>query len=311
MRFHRYRIQHTTTYRYSNVVSEGVHLIKLKPRPFHSQHCLDFEMEIQPDGEQRHAFSDYFGNHCTHVILGTPHEQLTVTSRCRVAVGLPFWPEPGETASWEVVKGQAISDRGAQSLEALEFTYDSPMIRVDASIAAFARPSFTPGRPILEAGLDLTRRIFEAFEFDPSATEVATPVHEVLERRRGVCQDFAHLGIACFRSLGLPARYISGYLETDPPPGAQKLVGVDASHAWLAFYCPGIGWIELDPTNGCIPSMRHIKIGYGRDYSDIAPLIGIIKGPDQHDLEVSVDVAAEGENQPESPEALSGDPHRN
>lgn len=294
MKVHCYKISHSTSYHYEGIVSEGVHLVKLKPNPFPNQTCLEYSLNILPDKAQCYDFTDYFGNVSTHLTISTPHQKLAVVSQCRVAVGLPFWPLPEETPRWETVSYQIKTDRGERSLRALEYTFDSPMIQTSEDIASFALGSFTPNRPILEAGLHLTKRIFSDFEFDPSATDVATPVSTVLTQRKGVCQDFAHLAIACFRSLGLPARYVSGYLETDPPPGEQKLVGVDASHAWLSFFCPGIGWIELDPTNGCIPSLRHIKIGTGRDYSDIAPLVGVIKGSNQHTLQIAVDVVADG-----------------
>lgn len=297
MKYHCYKISHSTRYQYSAIVSEGVHLIKLKPRTFPNQNCLEYSLNILPADAQFFDFTDYFGNSSAHLTVSRPHQELIVTAQCRVAVGLPFWPAPDETPSWEVVRNQIKSDRGALTLEAVEYVFDSPLIQSNKAVAKFAEASFTPGRPIFEAGLNLTQRIFNDFQFDPAATEVATPVATVLSQRKGVCQDFAHLAIACFRSLGLPAKYVSGYLETDPPPGIPKLIGVDASHAWLAFYCPGIGWIELDPTNGCIPAMRHIKIGFGRDYGDIAPLTGIIKGPDDHTLQISVDVMADGELQ--------------
>lgn len=295
MKLHCYKITHSTTYHYSSIVSEGVHLVKLKPSTFPNQSCLHFSLQVSPNEAQHYDFTDYFGNASTHLTVPRPHQKLEVVSQCRVAVGLPFFPSPEETPRWETVSQQTKTDRGEQSLRALEYTFDSPKIQSNDDIAAFALDSFVPDCPILEAGLNLTKRIYSEFEFDPSATDVATPVSTVLSQRKGVCQDFAHLAIACFRSVGLPARYVSGYLETDPPPGEQKLVGVDASHAWLAFFCPGMGWIELDPTNGCIPSLRHIKIGTGRDYSDVAPLVGVIKGPDKHNLQIAVDVVADGE----------------
>jgi transglutaminase-like putative cysteine protease len=160
--------------------------------------------------------------------------------------------------------------------------------------AGYAEASFTPKRPILDAVTDLTRRIHEDLTFDPSATTVTTPVAEILRNRRGVCQDFAHFQIACLRSQGLPARYVSGYLETDPPPGQTKLRGADASHAWVSFFCPGLGWLDMDPTNNCQPSLRHITIGWGRDYGDIGPIRGVLVGGQNQALSVSVDVNAIG-----------------
>jgi transglutaminase-like putative cysteine protease len=183
--------------------------------------------------------------------------------------------------------------RGRQigpTLDASEFLYDSPLIKGDDDFADYARPSFPKNRPILEAVLDLTGRLHKDFKFDPKATTIATPLEEVFKNRRGVCQDFAHLEIACLRSLGLPARYVSGYLETDPPPGKPRLTGADASHAWVSFYCHGIGWLDIDPTNNLIPGTRHITVACGRDYSDVSPVRGVILGTGDHKLKVSVDV---------------------
>ena len=160
--------------------------------------------------------------------------------------------------------------------------------------ADYAKASFTPARPVLDAVTDLTRRIHEDFTFDPAATTVTTPVAEVFAQRRGVCQDFAHFQLACLRSQGLPARYVSGYLETDPPPGQPKLRGTDASHAWVSFFCPSIGWLDVDATNNCLPSLRHITIGWGRDYSDVCPVRGVLVGGQNQTLRVSVDVNALG-----------------
>jgi transglutaminase-like putative cysteine protease len=179
-------------------------------------------------------------------------------------------------------------------LEAHEFTYASPLVPNADEFADYAKASFTPARPVLDAVTDLTRRIQRDFTFDPAATTVTTPVAEVFKQRRGVCQDLAHLQIACLRSHGLPARYVSGYLETEPPPGQPKLRGVDASHAWVSFFCHNIGWLDVDTTNNCLPSLRHITIAWGRDYSDVAPVRGVLVGGQNQMLRVSVDVNALG-----------------
>lgn len=276
------------------MVTEADHLLKLRPRDLPTQRCLSHELVVSPDSDRGVAYEDYFGNQTVMMIVAEPHERLEVTTRSRVAVGMPFLPPPTETPPWETVRGQILTDRGARGLEAMEYTYDSPLIESDARILEYALESFTPSRPILDAAMELTRRIFRDFKFDPVATAIATPVSEVFGDRRGVCQDFAHLQIACMRTLGLAARYVSGYLETDPPPGGKKLIGADASHAWLSFYCPGIGWLDLDPTNGVQPAMRHITIGWGRDYGDVCPLRGVINGVGDHELTVGVDVIADG-----------------
>jgi transglutaminase-like putative cysteine protease len=195
-------------------------------------------------------------------------------------------PPPSDTPPWE-----AAADRTALPLEALEFVFDSSaLIAPDAELMAYARAAFPAGAPLLDAVLELTRRIHEDFTFDPEATTVATPLAEVFKSRRGVCQDFARLEIACLRSLGLPARYVSGYLETLPPPGRARLVGADASHAWVAVYCPEVGWLHVDPTNNVMPSQRHVSIAWGRDYSDVSPIRGVILGGGKHTLRVNVDV---------------------
>ena len=295
MKFVCYSIKHSTVYDYTGPVSESRQVVKLRPRNLSSQRCLSHDLRVQPTPNKTDSYMDYFGNPCVQFAIEIPHERLTVVAESRVAISLPFQPDPSETPPWEVVRSQVVTDHSAHALESLEFVFESPMIRTQAEIQAFARESFLPNRPLMDAALDLNHRIFSEFQFDPSATDVTTPVSQVLKEKRGVCQDFAHFAIACFRSLGLPARYVSGYLETLPPPGCEKLVGSDASHAWLAFFCPGLGWIELDPTNGCTPSMQHIKIGWGRDYADICPLSGIIKGAEGHQLSVAVDVISQGE----------------
>ena len=211
-----------------------------------------------------------------------------------MAVGPAFIPEPSETPAWESVRGLCRSDRSSAVLEAIEFTFASPDRAARPVFAEYAAVSFTPRRSILEAALDLTARVSHGLQVRRDRDHVSTPLLEVLGKRRGVCQDFAHFEIACLRSLGLPARYVSGYLETIPPPGQPRLVGADASHAWVSLFCPGIGWIDLDPTNNCLPSMRHITAAWGRDYSDVSPIRGVLLGSGDHTLSVAVDVVPLG-----------------
>jgi transglutaminase-like putative cysteine protease len=192
--------------------------------------------------------------------------------------------------SWDQVAGLLESRHDPVTLDVRQYCFDSPYVPINAELAEYARPSFEPGRPLFDAALDLTRRIHAEFTFDSTATTVSTPVLDVLHHRRGVCQDFAHLQLACLRSLGLPARYVSGYLLTKPPPGGKKLAGADASHAWVATFLPDFGWLELDPTNGLIPSDQHVTLGWARDYDDLAPVKGVIVGGHKHSLKVSVDV---------------------
>ena len=287
-----YDITHTTAYAYVSSVSVSHHLLRLSPRHTTRQRCLSLQLEVEPSPAVTSHHSDYFGNTTHFISVERPHERLVVTSRSRVAVSPAFLPDSCETPAWESVRARCREDRAGQTLEAHEFTYASPLVSISSEFADYAMPSFAKERPILDAVTDLTRRIHEDFKFDPTATTVTTPVQNVFQQRRGVCQDFAQLQIACLRSLGLPARYVSGYLETDPPPGQTKLRGADASHAWISFYCPGLGWLDADPTNDCLPSLRHITIGWGRDYNDISPVRGVILGGHDQRLTTEVDVIA-------------------
>ncbi len=194
-------------------------------------------------------------------------------------------PSPGKK-----LPNPCSMDRSPSSLEAYDFVFQSPRIRPSAEFASYAAQSFTPGRKFADALLDLTGRIHRDFRFDSKATSVRTPPEEVLRKRQGVCQDFAHVQIACLRSLHLPARYVSGYLRTYPPPGRPRLVGCDVSHAWLSAYCPRLGWLDVDPTNNVVPSCNHVTVGWGRDYGDVSPLRGVIVGGRDHTLKVAVDV---------------------
>lgn len=294
MKYLLYHISHRTIYDYAAAVSVSHHLVRLRPRASATQRCLRHELTIDPEVSAESSRRDYFGNEHQFVTIEGAHEKLAVTSESEVAVAPPFIPEAGETPPWQNARGMALSDHSTPSQTAREFTFESPRIRITEDIRAYASESFPKGRPLMEAALELTERIHHDFEFDPAATDVTTPLDIVFAKRRGVCQDFSHFQIACLRSLGIASRYVSGYLETDPPAGQVKLVGSDASHAWASFYCPGIGWIDVDPTNNCVPSMRHITVAYGRDYGDIAPLRGVIVGSGDHALTVGVDVIPKG-----------------
>jgi len=281
----RYDVIHTTEYDYSESVAVAHHVARLRPRTLPDQECLHHELVVEPAPAVTSAFEDYFGNPVTFFAVQGAHQHLVIRARSTVTVSGPERPRPRETPAWETA-----GDRAALPLDAVEFVFDSTESRSQGITEAYARESFPAGRPLLEGVLELTARIHAEFTFDPKATTVATPLTEVFTSRRGVCQDFARLEIACLRSLGIPARYISGYLETVPPPGAPRLVGADASHAWLAVYCPGAGWIPVDPTNNLLPSDRHIALAWGRDYSDVSPIRGVILGGGTHSLLVHVDV---------------------
>ena len=296
MRAQIFDITHTTVYRYASPVSVSHNLLRLTPRQLPFQHTLSHTLEISPLPSATGIRTDYFGNEVLFATIAETHHELRVVARSQVALGPTLRPDPSETPAWEMVGVLCHSDRSQSVMEAAEFTFASSHVPVAASFAQYAEPSFTPRRPILDAVLDLTDRIHRDFVFDPAATTVATPLEEVLRLRRGVCQDFAHFEIACLRALGLPARYVSGYLETRPPPGQQKLAGVDASHAWISLFCPGIGWIDVDPTNNLLPSMQHITVAWGRDYADVCPIRGVVSGGGETlQLDVAVDVLAQGE----------------
>ncbi len=282
-----YDVVHTTEYDYSEAVAVSHHLVHLSPRVLPHQQRLHHELQIEPAPAVMTTHTDYFGNAATYFAMQGAHKSLTVRARSRVALQLARVPSPSETPAWD-----AVADRAALPLEALEFLFDSVPVPVPASseLAAYARAAFPPGKPLLDAVLELTHRIHEEFTFDPKATTVATPLADVFRLRRGVCQDFARLEIACLRSLGLPARYVSGYLDTTPPGSGPRPVGGDASHAWLAVYCREAGWIHVDPTNNLLPSQRHVTVAWGRDYTDVSPMHGVILGGGNHTLRVNVDV---------------------
>jgi len=280
-----YQVVHTTQYEYAADVSVSHHVARVRPRDFAGQQCLDHALGIEPPPAVMRGHQDYFGNRVTFFIIERAHTALTVRATSTVTVRGKSLPEARSSPPWEEAR-----DFDRLPLEAIECLFDSASIAVSDAILDYAHPSFTPGRPMLDAVADLMARIHHDFTFDSQATTVTTPLHDVLSLRRGVCQDFARLGIACLRSQGLAARYVSGYLETVPAPGAPHLAGVDASHAWLAAYCPGLGWVDVDPTNNLFPSTRHVTLAWGRDYADVSPVRGVILGGGQHTLHVSVDV---------------------
>lgn len=287
-------VTHITTYDYHSPVTVSHHLLRVSPRRLPWQLRLEHSIQTDPIAATTSQRTDYFGNDVTFATIEGAHRRLRITSRSRMALGPRFIPEPSETPQWENVRGLCRSDRSSAVLEAVEFTFATPLVPLEPAFAEYAARSFTSRRSLLEAAQDLTARIHRDFTFDPTATTVSTPLLEVLEKRRGVCQDFAHFEIACLRSMGLPARYVSGYLETFPPPGQPRLVGADASHAWVSLYCPGIGWVDLDPTNNCLPSIRHITAAWGRDYGDVGPIRGVLLGSGEHTLAVAVDVVPLG-----------------
>jgi len=280
-----YEVVHTTRYDYSESVAVSHHMARLSPRVLPYQQRLQHDLLIEPPPAVMTTHTDYFGNAVTYFAMQGAHKRLIVRARSQVTMQAPSLPASSNTPPWE-----AVADRATLPLEALEFLFDAALIPVSTELRAYARAAFAPGRPLLDAVLELTRRIHDDFTFDREATTVATPLADVFKSRRGVCQDFARLEIACLRSLGLPARYVSGYLETVPPADSPRLVGADASHAWLTVYCPEVGWIPVDPTNNLVPSLTHVTLAWGRDYTDVSPIHGVILGGGDHTLRVNVDV---------------------
>jgi transglutaminase-like putative cysteine protease len=286
-----HHVVHVTEYLYSERVSTSHHDLHLLPRATPEQTCLGEELEIAPAPATRRERTDDFGNRCTYVEIHEPHNNLRVTSRADVEVAPPA-PLPATSVPWESVRDVVRAGAGAEARAARAFAFSSPYVPASTWAVAreYALPSFAAGRPVVEAARALTTRLHADFAYDSRATTIATPVDEVLRLRRGVCQDFAHLQIACLRALGVPARYVSGYLVTRPPPGKPRLVGADASHAWLAAFVPDHGWLPLDPTNDLVPGEQHVTVAWGRDYSDVTPVRGVIMGGGRHDLWVSVEV---------------------
>jgi transglutaminase-like putative cysteine protease len=287
----RYHVVHETRYRYESRVAVAQQLLHLTPRDTPRQRLLAHRIEIDPQPSETTEHHDYFGNSVRHAVLDSPHEMLTVRAESEVSVdsrggGIA----PQNSPAWEIVRDRLHAAQEANLLEAAEFRFESPHISFSNSLLQFAAGSFPPGRPFLEGVLKLNHRINEDFAFDDSATGVATPLSEVLELRRGVCQDFAHLMTGCLRVLGLPARYVSGYILTTPPPGHTRMVGADASHAWVSAFCPVWGWVDFDPTNDLVVDDEHITLAWGRDFSDVAPMRGVILGGGEQELEVHVTV---------------------
>ena len=288
-----YKITHNTQYSYSSLVNLCHNEARLIPRSFAQQVCTQSEFTVDPEPTSYRERKDFFGNTVCYFTIQRPHQDLSVTVTSNVEV------KNNETRqnfdggiAWEVIRERLHTDQNAEILEIRQYIFDSPMIQEMSELRVYADSSFTKGRSLLEAVEDLIKRLYTDFTYDPDFTTVATPLAEVIEYRRGVCQDFAHLGIGCLRSMGLAARYASGYIETVAQTDQEQLVGAGASHAWFSVYLPDIGWIDFDPTNNQIPTDRHITVAWGRDYSDVTPLKGVVFGSGTHELSVSVDCRA-------------------
>lgn len=281
-----YTLRHTTRYHYSAPVTLCHSEARVFPRKTPHQQCGASELHISPAPQVQKERCDIFGNRVLYFAMEEVHQTLDVTVVTPLNTQ-PLTALPTVSPAWENVAQLLSQDN---SFDVQLYRLDSPFIRRNDELAAFARSCFTPGRPLIEAALALNELIYSTFEYDPSFTTLATSLSEVLANRRGVCQDFAHLAIGALRSVGLAARYVSGYLETQPPPGQPRLIGADASHAWLATWIPEWGWLALDPTNGSVAGEQHPVLAWGRDYADVAPLKGVMNGGGEHRLEVEVDV---------------------
>ncbi len=284
-----YWLRHRTAYSYAQPVDLAAHLLHLRPRPLPGQRVLSTRLTCLPAPDHHTETHDHFGNAATRLFLGAPHTSFEVTAESLVEVDFPA--PPAETPAWEVVRD------AAHCAEAAEFTLPTPAIPLLAEAQALAGPCFAPGTPIL-AGLDaLNARMRAEFQFQAGVTSITTPIAEVLRTRRGVCQDFTQVMLSALRGVGLPARYVSGYVRTRPPPGQPRRRGADQSHAWVsAWLGPGLGWAMLDPTNGIRVGNEHVVLAWGRDFADISPLRGVLLGGGAHVLSVNVDLEAEGEN---------------
>ena len=289
----RYKILHKTRYDYSRPATLSHNEARMLPRELPWQHCVSSAYTITPTPIKLRERVDFFGNRVAHFATESLHNSLEVIVTSEVQTQ----PRPTqdifsficrEDAITEIVSARAMGNRDC--IDARLYMLESEFIPLHRALADYALECFASRRNLYEALMELNQRIFDEFTYDPDVTTIATPVLDVLAGKRGVCQDFAHLMIGCIRALGLPARYVSGYMETSPPPGQEKLLGSDATHAWVAAFIPGWGWLELDPTNGCLPDERYIILGWGRDFADVTPLKGIMDGGGRHELSVGVDV---------------------
>ena len=285
-----YRIRHSTACRYTDDIQLAHHILHLHPRDRQTQRLVSYQLKLTPQPSLLDDHFDYFGNPTTYIAIQEPHKSLVVQSEIEIEVLASPKLDAAETPRWEDLLEQVRSGEGQATHRASRFTYASPQVPILPDLLSYALPSFPAGRPIAAAALELNERIFEDFTFDSVATTIATPLAEVLAERRGVCQDFAHLAIGCLRAVGIPARYVSGYLRTVPPPGSPRLIGADASHAWFSVWCGDDLWLDLDPTNGTPGSADLITLAWGRDYHDVSPVRGVLVGGGSQDLVVEVDV---------------------
>lgn len=283
-------VKHKTLYRYTSPVIQSQHLIHMSPRVVPHQTIRHHSLIIEPAPAMRYDGLDVFGNPVVILDIEAPHKEFVLSARSTIETRAPARFDFSASTPWDGIDGHLVT-AAAVDLDVTQYRCASRLTSPSLEIADYAEASLVPGRPILEAAMDLIRRIYDDFTFDATATDVSTPITEVFEERRGVCQDFSHLALACLRAKRIPARYVSGYILTRPPPGQPKRLGTDASHAWISVWSPEAGWRDFDPTNGLAVTDEHITIAHGRDYNDVSPISGVLLGGGEHTVSVGVDVA--------------------
>ena len=288
----RYAVRHETKYTYSSPVELGLHIARLSPINGPLQRRLEHNIDVSPTPAWSMAFNDHFGNGLHHFAIETSHREFKVVQHTVVEITAPAWTPASPAPAWEAVRDGMLADAFPEDPEAAEFIYASPLVVIDPDATAYAAKSFAPGASLIAAAFDLAKRFKADFKYAPGTTTITTGVPEIMAERHGVCQDFTHAMISGLRGLGLPARYVSGYLKTHGGgPASPALIGADASHAWVSLWCgPEIGWVEFDPTNALIVGEEHIAVAYGRDFTDVTPLRGLITGGGDHTLDVAVKV---------------------
>jgi len=284
-------VSHKTLYRYTAPVVQSQHVVHMSPRALTRQSVRLHSLIVEPAPVTRYEGVDSFGNIMVILDIEMPHKELVLHARSTIEVTPPPATELTKTTPWDQIDGRLVLANNDLDLDTIQYRCASRFTPPSPEIAAYAAPSFAPGRPVLDAAMDLTNRIYDDFTFDGTATDISTPIIQVVKQRRGVCQDFAHLALACLRVHNIPARYVSGYILTKPAPGQVKLQGTDASHAWISVWSPQAGWVDFDPTNGIAVSDEHVTLAHGRDYNDVSPISGILLGGGAHTVSVAVDVS--------------------
>ncbi|MEQ1709871.1 MAG: transglutaminase family protein [Hyphomicrobium sp.] len=287
-------VSHKTHYHYTWPVVQSQHMIHMSPRKVGRQTVRHHSLIVEPAPAMRYDRIDAFGNPVVILDIEVPHKELVLLARSSIETMAPEGIDLAASLPWDRIDQSLAEPGNGLDLDVIQYRCASRLTTASLDIADYAAQSFTPGRPVLEAAEELNQRIYDDFTFDATATDLSTPVLQVFKQRRGVCQDFAHLAIACLRALRVPVRYVSGYILTRPPPGQARLQGADASHAWISVWSPQQGWVDFDPTNGLVVSDEHITIAHGRDYDDVSPISGVLLGGGEHTVDVGVDVAPVG-----------------